>query len=106
MDGVEIGNGLKEITLDFPDEGDFQLCVTAYIGNPQSGSICDQDGPRCITMLVSTTPQLFGTPRTLCSERIPFNWHGRINQCLLGNIVMNLQTKRLAVFSIPLFILM
>ncbi|MBK8406289.1 MAG: hypothetical protein IPL25_20190 [Saprospiraceae bacterium] len=78
LDGTEIGSGLGEVTLNFPDEGDFQLCVTAYIGNPQSGSICDQDGPRCITILVRPTADKVGTPRTLCSERVPFNWHGEL----------------------------
>ena len=76
LDGTEIGSGLGEVTLDFPDEGDFQLCVTAYIGNPQSGSICDQDGPKCITIRVRPIADKIGPPWTLCNERIPFNWHG------------------------------
>ncbi|MCC6844118.1 MAG: T9SS type A sorting domain-containing protein [Saprospiraceae bacterium] len=78
MDGVEIEQELNEITLDFPDEGDFTLCANSYIGNPQSGSLCDQSGPKCIVVKVRTRPQFFGTSRILCSDEIPFNWHGEL----------------------------
>ncbi|MBK6573527.1 MAG: hypothetical protein IPG21_13820 [Saprospiraceae bacterium] len=40
IDGIEIGNGLERVNLDFPDEGDFELCVTPFIGNNPTGSTC------------------------------------------------------------------
>ncbi|MBK9272564.1 MAG: gliding motility-associated C-terminal domain-containing protein [Saprospiraceae bacterium] len=75
LDGNEVGSGTGEITLDFPDEGDFQLCVTAYIGNPQSGSICDQEGPVCITIRARPIPDRIAPKSTLCFEQTPFRWH-------------------------------
>ena len=78
IDGIEIERELNEITMDFPDEGDFTLCVNSYIGNPQSGSLCDQSGPKCIVVKVRTRPQYFGQTRILCSDEIPFNWHGEL----------------------------
>ncbi|MBK7811070.1 MAG: T9SS type A sorting domain-containing protein [Saprospiraceae bacterium] len=76
LDGVEVGNGSGEVSLDFPDAGDFVLCVTAYIGNPQSGSICDQEGPVCITVKVRPENDRIGPTWYLCHEDVPFNWHG------------------------------
>ncbi|MBK9270411.1 MAG: T9SS type A sorting domain-containing protein [Saprospiraceae bacterium] len=76
LDGNEVGNGTGEVTLDFPQEGDFILCVTAYIGNPRSGSICDQEGPVCITIKVRPERDRVGPPWNLCSEDLPFDWHG------------------------------
>jgi len=76
LDGNEIGDTYGEVTLDFPNIGDFQLCVTAYIGNPTSGSICDQEGPVCATIRSRRTLDRVGTSRTLCNELIPYNWHG------------------------------
>ncbi|MBK7811071.1 MAG: T9SS type A sorting domain-containing protein [Saprospiraceae bacterium] len=76
LDGNEIGDTYGEVTLDFPNIGDFQLCVTAYIGNPISGSICDQEGPLCTTISSRRAPDKVGPTRTLCKELIPYNWHG------------------------------
>jgi len=76
LDGNEVGNGSGEVTLDFLQEGDFVLCVTAYIGNPQSGSICDQEGPVCITIKVRPASNRTGSTWYLCREDVPFSWHG------------------------------
>ncbi len=76
LDGDEVGNGTREITLDFPQEGDLILCVTAYIGNPKSGSICDQEGPWCITVKVRPESDRIGPTWYLCREDVPFTWHG------------------------------
>ena len=75
LDGNEVGSGTGEVSLDFPDEGDFVLCVTAYIGNPQSGSICDQEGPQCITIRARPIADKRGPDWTLCNEVTPFRWH-------------------------------
>ncbi len=71
LDGNVVGNDSNVILLDFPDEGDFQLCVTAYIDNPFSGSTCDQYGPECSTIHVrketnNHTPKLI-TNQLLCA---------------------------------------
>lgn len=77
LDGNIVGGDDDNIDLDFPDEGDFQLCVTAYIGNPSSGSICDQEGPECVTIEVRPIWDKLGIPRILCAEQIPHKWHSQ-----------------------------
>jgi len=67
----------KKVTLDFPDEGDYILCVTAVIGNPQSGSICDQEGPKCITIKVTQEKDRKDGPRIVCFENAPIVWQGQ-----------------------------
>ncbi|MEO6692675.1 MAG: hypothetical protein ABIO44_10075 [Saprospiraceae bacterium] len=52
LDGTEQIEQKNEVLLDFPDEGDFIVCVTGIVGNPQSGSICNQLGPKCLTVKV------------------------------------------------------
>ncbi|MCC6817032.1 MAG: T9SS type A sorting domain-containing protein [Saprospiraceae bacterium] len=79
LDGVEFSDNFnKNVLLDFPDEGDFTLCVTAIIGNPQSGSICDQEGPKCIIIKVRQNKDRKDGPRYICSENVPFSWQGKI----------------------------
>lgn len=69
LDGDEVGDNSNEQRLDFPDQGDFVICVTAYIGNPTSGSICAQEGPVCATIKVRPNPDKEGVPRTICYEQ-------------------------------------
>ncbi|MEO6189848.1 MAG: T9SS type A sorting domain-containing protein [Saprospiraceae bacterium] len=78
LDGHEYDQYSDTIKLDFPNEGNFVLCVTAIIGNPKSGSICDQEGPKCITINVKKDQVLVGRgeQRTLCRDKLPYNWHG------------------------------
>ncbi|MBK9717294.1 MAG: T9SS type A sorting domain-containing protein [Saprospiraceae bacterium] len=77
LDGNIVGWDDDNIDLSFPDEGDFQLCVTAYIGNPNSGSICDQEGPECVTIEVRPIRDKLGIQRILCAEQIPHKWHSQ-----------------------------
>ncbi|MEP7197915.1 MAG: T9SS type A sorting domain-containing protein [Saprospiraceae bacterium] len=77
LDGIELDQFTKNIALDIPDEGDFILCVTAIIGNPQTGSICDQEGPKCITIKSRQEEDRLAGPRYLCFENIPYTWQGQ-----------------------------
>ncbi|MCC6815420.1 MAG: T9SS type A sorting domain-containing protein [Saprospiraceae bacterium] len=78
LDGVEIPDQYnKDIFLDFPDEGDFTLCVTAIIGNPQSGFICDQEGPKCLNIRVNDK-KIHKDIRNICYSDLPYNWNGII----------------------------
>lgn len=80
LDGDDVGANSNEISLDFPDVGDFVLCVTAYIGNPKSGSTCSQEGPRCTTVKVRPLPDRMGLPRVICYEQANpggFKWHAQ-----------------------------
>ncbi len=80
LDGNEVGGNSNETSLDFPDEGDFVICVTAYIGNPQSGSICSQEGPQCATVKVRPIADRPGVPRTICHEAAQpggYKWHSQ-----------------------------
>jgi len=80
LDGDEVGGNTNELRLDFPDEGDFVICVTAYIGNPSSGSICSQEGPVCATVKVRPLADKTGLPRTLCYEQVNpggYKWHSQ-----------------------------
>lgn len=76
LDGIIIGGTGNELYLDFPDEGEFQLCVTAYIGNPNSGSICDQEGPECITVTALLSQDRYGPLQRICATQLPFDFHG------------------------------
>lgn len=43
IDGSEMTTTSREqANLCFPDAGTFTVCVQAVIGNPESGSICDE----------------------------------------------------------------
>ncbi|MBK8448776.1 MAG: hypothetical protein IPL42_01620 [Saprospiraceae bacterium] len=78
LDGNEVGGNINEIRLDLPDPGDFILCVTAYIGNPQNGSVCAQQGPQCATLKVRQIQNKIGLPRILCKEQTNvsgYKWH-------------------------------
>jgi hypothetical protein len=75
INGIPLGAHENSIETRFPEEGDFQLCVTAYIGNPQSGAICDQEGPECATIQVRQIPDKTSGIRYLCPESIPYKWH-------------------------------
>jgi hypothetical protein len=75
LDGVTLDEHEYYIETMFPEEGDFQLCVTAYVGNPQSGSICDQEGPECATIQIRQIADKIGATRSLCPNNIPFKWH-------------------------------
>lgn len=80
LDGDEVGGNSNEIRLDFPHEGDFVICVTAFIGNPQSGSICSQEGPRCAIVKVRPIADKIGIPRILCwaaTNPGGFKWHSQ-----------------------------
>ncbi len=77
LDGVELDEYGNKIKLDFPDEGDFILCATAVIGNPASGSICDQEGPKCITIKVRQEKDRKDGPRFICYELAPITWQGQ-----------------------------
>ncbi|MBK9270412.1 MAG: T9SS type A sorting domain-containing protein [Saprospiraceae bacterium] len=78
LDGNQVGSENPEIAFDFPKEGDFLLCVTAYIGNPQSGNICDQEGPVCKNIRVRRIQDRFGPPWLLCPDVLPFKWHSQL----------------------------
>jgi gliding motility-associated-like protein len=68
LDGNKVGGSKSDIKLDFPVAGDFKLCVTATLGNPNNGSICAMQGPTCTTIKVRPIPDKNGAPRTICYE--------------------------------------
>ncbi|MBK7340241.1 MAG: T9SS type A sorting domain-containing protein [Saprospiraceae bacterium] len=76
-DGVPVGGNESEVTLD--DEwgpGPYTLCVTAFIGNEDRSSICDEEGPKCKTITVLPKPEYKGPDKYICSEDVPYDWHG------------------------------
>lgn len=50
VDGVKLSGNNDNIDYTFQQVKNFQLCVTAYNGNPYSGNICDSIGPECVTI--------------------------------------------------------
>lgn len=50
VDGVKLSGNNDNIDYTFQQVKSFQLCVTAYNGNPYSGNICDSIGPECVTI--------------------------------------------------------
>lgn len=75
LDGINLGVNSYAFEYEFPEEGDFQLCVTSFIGDPQKGSICDQEGPVCATIQIRQIPDKTSVVRYLCPENIPYKWH-------------------------------
>lgn len=76
--GMPVGGNERKIYLDFPKEGDFEICVSAYIGNLTSGSICSQTGPECIWVKVRKAADRMGSVRIICWEQVNggnYNWH-------------------------------
>lgn len=83
LDGIEVGGNSNDIKLDFPNVGDFILCVEAQITNPQNGSICTKVGPVCATVKVRRLPDKTGIPRTICYEAATqggYKWHSQYVQ--------------------------
>lgn len=70
LDGDEVGGNSNVVLLDFPDEGDFQICVTVMTGNPNNGDICSQTGPRCATVKVRPNQDRIGQDIILCHEQV------------------------------------
>ncbi|MEP7195456.1 MAG: hypothetical protein ABI851_02990 [Saprospiraceae bacterium] len=64
----------NQLTLDFPVEGDYVLCVSAVIGNSIASSICDMVGPICVTIHVTKEPIRKAGPRFICAEDLPYKW--------------------------------
>jgi hypothetical protein len=71
LDGNPIDDHDREIKLDFPDEGDFQLCVTGYIGLPNFN--CGQSNMTC-TKIEVRQEHLTANPRVLCNELKGYKW--------------------------------
>ncbi|MEP7196827.1 MAG: T9SS type A sorting domain-containing protein [Saprospiraceae bacterium] len=106
LDGKKLNQHDEEIKLDFLYVGDFVLCVTAVIGNPQSGSICDQDGPKCITIKVRKEKDRKDGPRYICYENSPFFW-GSQNINSSGEYIQHFTDKNCCEYdSIVNFILL
>lgn len=81
LDGTELEGHSSQVKTDFPDYGDFKVCVTAFIGNPISGSVCTKEGPRCATVKVRPLPSKVGLPRTICWEAAHpsgYKWHSKL----------------------------
>jgi gliding motility-associated-like protein len=77
LDGQDLGENKKDIYLDFPEAGDFNLCVTAYLGNPESN--CKVT--KCATVKVKQLPDRFGKSRSICYETANsggYQWHSQI----------------------------
>jgi len=72
FDGAPLNDYDREVKLDFPDEGDFVLCVQGYIGLPDFN--CGQSNMTCTTIKVKKD-QFYGNPRILCNELTGFKWY-------------------------------
>ncbi len=72
FDGQPLNDFDREVRIDFPNEGDFVLCVQGYIGVPNYN--CGQSNLTCTTIKV-TKDQFYGNTRILCNEQRGFKWH-------------------------------
>ncbi|MBK8955212.1 MAG: T9SS type A sorting domain-containing protein [Saprospiraceae bacterium] len=70
--GSPLNDHDREVRLDFPLEGDFELCVKGYVGIP--GFHCGESDETCTTIRV-TRDQVYGPPRILCNESAGYRWH-------------------------------
>ncbi len=71
LDGVEVGGKKDEVFLDFPNAGDFTLCVSAFIGKANSNC---KAGPKCTTVKVRPLSDKTGIPRKICYGQA---WHSQ-----------------------------
>jgi len=74
LDGLTVGGNSKDVILNFPEEGDFELCVTTTMKGGGSMNVCDQVLTECITVQVRKPTALVGPNRYLCPEQVPFYW--------------------------------
>ena len=75
IDGSEMTTTSREqANLCFPDAGTFTVCVQAVIGNPESGSICDEK-TKCMSVTVTKKQDEIAKPLTLCPYQLPFKWN-------------------------------
>ena len=70
--GNLVSDNDREVRLDFPTEGEFELCVQGYLGIP--GFNCGQSDITCTTIRV-IRDQLYGSLRILCNESKGSRWH-------------------------------
>ncbi len=68
LDGNELAHTKSEIDLDFPNSGDFKLCVTAVIGNPGIQSPCSQSNQQCAILKVRPAENRYGQQQIICWE--------------------------------------
>ncbi|MEO6189746.1 MAG: hypothetical protein ABIO44_04575, partial [Saprospiraceae bacterium] len=88
LDAVDQMVNSNKITLDFPDEGVFTLCATAIIGT--ISSICDSNGPECVTITVKKIDDKKGGPYYICPEKIPYTWQ---NETILASGIYRKELK-------------
>lgn len=74
IDGIEIGNGLERVNLDFPDEGDFELCVTSFTGHNPTGSTCYLNV--CKKIMVRPNSDRYGKTIFISKSATPLIWNG------------------------------
>ncbi|MBK8736558.1 MAG: T9SS type A sorting domain-containing protein [Saprospiraceae bacterium] len=74
LDGSQVGGNTEATNICFPDEGTFSVCVYAVIGNPNSGSICDETPAKCINVVVAKKAEQIAKPRIVCPELSPYKW--------------------------------
>lgn len=74
LDGLVVGGNSKDVILNFPEEGDFELCATTTMKGGGSMNVCDQVLTECITIQVRKPTALVGPDRYLCPEQVPFYW--------------------------------
>ncbi|MBK9270409.1 MAG: T9SS type A sorting domain-containing protein [Saprospiraceae bacterium] len=76
LGGELLHTNTGEVLLNFEKEGSFELCVKALIGNPVSGSICEETEQICMSIQVSQIPDRIQSMRVICTDELPFDWHG------------------------------
>ncbi len=72
LDGVELNQYERGITLDFLEPGDHVLCAKTIVGN--LNKTCIQSNSKCINIKVSENEVKTGAPIQLCSFQLPYIW--------------------------------
>jgi hypothetical protein len=87
LDGNPVNDNDRELSLSFPDEGDFQLCVKGYIGLPNFN--CGESNITCTTVKVRQE-HFIGNTRILCNELKGYKWFNQtINSSGIYNQLFN-----------------
>ncbi len=77
LDGTTIGSNSNNVKIDFPEAGEFDLCVDVDYSLISLGGSCVQTQQKCMQIKVIKNPDRMGGIRYLCPETKPFLWHNQ-----------------------------
>ncbi|MGB3227114.1 MAG: gliding motility-associated C-terminal domain-containing protein [Saprospiraceae bacterium] len=87
LDGLDLNVDSNSINIKLFNDQDYELCVTAMIGNRKSGSICDSQGPSCSKIRIRSEPERFDIHQSIITP----NSDGLNDKFEIDNIPPNIK---------------